>query len=88
MGCVSRWTGAQPDSGTRPSLDLHATDTCASYGALIVGGLTHSSKVMHMFVKFFSVKKILDALFDDGWCSLGLPEADDQCGQQFAEQAP
>ena len=24
--------------------------------------------------KFFSVKKILDALFDDSWCSLCLPE--------------
>jgi hypothetical protein len=30
-----------------------------------------------MFWKFFSVKKILDTLFDDSWCSLGLPEADD-----------
>jgi hypothetical protein len=25
--------------------------------------------------KLFSVKKILDALFDDGWCSLCLPES-------------
>jgi hypothetical protein len=30
-----------------------------------------------MFWKFFSISKILDALFDDGWCDLGLPEADD-----------
>jgi hypothetical protein len=27
--------------------------------------------------KFFSVKRILDALFDEGWCSLCLPEADE-----------
>ncbi len=29
-----------------------------------------------MFWKFFCVKKILDALFDDSWCSLCLPEVD------------
>ncbi len=30
-----------------------------------------------MFWKLFSVKKMLDALFDDGWCTLGLPEGAD-----------
>lgn len=30
-----------------------------------------------MFWKFFSVQKMLDALFDDAWCSLGLPEGAD-----------
>lgn len=30
-----------------------------------------------MFFQFFSVKKILDALFDDSWCLLCLPDADD-----------
>jgi hypothetical protein len=39
-----------------------------------------------MFWKFFSVKNILDALFDDGWCSLGLPEADDDCDAVLAGQ--
>jgi hypothetical protein len=29
-----------------------------------------------MLKKFFSVQKILDALFDDSWCSLCLPEED------------
>lgn len=38
-----------------------------------------------MFFKFFSVKKILDALFDDSWCSLCLPAEDDPCGLQLAE---
>ena len=28
-----------------------------------------------MFWKFFSVKKLLDVLFDDNWCTLSLPEA-------------
>lgn len=27
--------------------------------------------------KFLSVKKLLDALFDDSWCSLCLPEFDE-----------
>lgn len=39
-----------------------------------------------MFWKFFSVKKILDALFDDSWCSLGLPEADDSLDPLLAAQ--
>lgn len=38
-----------------------------------------------MFFKFFSVKKILDALFDDSWCSLWLPEEDDCFDWQLAE---
>ena len=29
-----------------------------------------------MFWKFFSVQKILDTLFDDSWCNLGLLEGD------------
>jgi hypothetical protein len=40
---------------------------------------------MRMFFKFFSVKKILDALFDDSWCLLCLPEGDDAFDLQFAE---
>jgi len=27
-----------------------------------------------MFWKLFSLQKMLDALFDDSWCSLGIPE--------------
>ena len=27
-----------------------------------------------MFWKFFKPQLVLDALFDDGWCGLGLPE--------------
>ena len=38
-----------------------------------------------MFWKFLSVKKILDTLFDDGWCSLGVPEGDDGYDLRFAE---
>ena len=41
-----------------------------------------------MFFKFFSVSKILDALFDDSWCSLCLPEADDLFDWPLAEQLP
>ena len=28
-----------------------------------------------MFWKIFQLQKMLDALFDDGWGSLGLPDA-------------
>ena len=38
-----------------------------------------------MFFKFFSVKKILDALFDDSWCTLCLPEGDHGLELQAAE---
>ena len=27
-----------------------------------------------MFWKFLSVQRMLDALFDDAWCQLGVPE--------------
>lgn len=27
-----------------------------------------------MLWKYLSLQKFLDALFDEGWCSLGLPE--------------
>ena len=30
-----------------------------------------------MFWKFFSMQKMLDALFDEAWCNLGLPDGDD-----------
>lgn len=30
---------------------------------------------MPMFWKFLRLQKILDALFDDNWCTLGLPES-------------
>ena len=33
-----------------------------------------------MFFKFFSVKRILDALFDDSWCTLGLPGCEEGLG--------
>ena len=58
------------------SSHIHPTDTRASRRKVTLEGLTNSSKVMPMFFKFFSVKKILDALFDDSWCSLCLPEGD------------
>ncbi len=56
-----------------------------SRGAVTLEGLTNSSKVMPMFFKFFCVKKILDALFDDSWCSLGLPEGDEGLELQLAD---
>lgn len=28
-----------------------------------------------MFWKFLNPQRLLDSLFDEGWCSLGLPEA-------------
>ena len=30
-----------------------------------------------MFWKFLTLQKLLDALFDDAWCSLGLPDGFD-----------
>jgi hypothetical protein len=30
-----------------------------------------------MFWKLLTLQKILDALFDDSWCSLGLPDGFD-----------
>ncbi len=30
-----------------------------------------------MFWKFLKLQSILDALFDDNWCILGLPESPD-----------
>ena len=38
-----------------------------------------------MFWKFLSVKKILDALFDDSWCSLCLPDAWEAQDQLLAD---
>jgi hypothetical protein len=32
---------------------------------------------MAMFWKLLTLQKLLDALFDDGWCSLGLPKGFD-----------
>lgn len=40
---------------------------------------------MPMFFKFFCVQKILDALFDEHWCSLCLPEGDDAMDVALAE---
>jgi hypothetical protein len=34
-------------------------------------------KVTPMFWKLLSLQKFLDALFDDSWCNLGLPEGFD-----------
>jgi hypothetical protein len=28
-----------------------------------------------MFWKFLNLQTLLDALFDEGWCNLGLPES-------------
>jgi hypothetical protein len=61
----------------RVSSHIHPTDTQASRGEVTLEALTNSSKVMPMFFQFFSVKKILDALFDDSWCTLGLPEGEE-----------
>lgn len=38
-----------------------------------------------MFFKFFSLKKILDALFDDSWFSLCLPEGDGALDASLAD---
>lgn len=38
-----------------------------------------------MLFRFFSVKKILDALFDDSWCSLGLPDGEEAGDLQLAD---
>lgn len=38
-----------------------------------------------MFRKFFSVQKMLEALFDEGWCQLGLPESGDSSAVQWNE---
>jgi hypothetical protein len=40
-----------------------------------------------MLWKFLKLQAMLDALFDEGWCGLGLPEAagsDAQMGQDLA----
>ena len=33
-----------------------------------------------MFKRFFSLQRLLDVLFDDSWCLLGLPE-EPACGE-------
>jgi hypothetical protein len=38
-----------------------------------------------MFWKFLSVKKILDMLFDDSWCTLLLPEGHESPERLLAE---
>ena len=37
---------------------------------------------MAMFWKYLNLQKLLDALFDDSWFSLGLPEG--HVGMEFA----
>jgi hypothetical protein len=40
---------------------------------------------MTMFWKLLSLQKFLDALFDDSWCNLGLPDGFDGIDIAFAE---
>jgi hypothetical protein len=42
-------------------------------------------KAMTMFWKLLSLQKFLDALFDDSWCNLGLPDGFDGIDIAFAE---
>lgn len=38
-----------------------------------------------MFWKFLTLQKLLDTLFDDAWCSLGLPDGFDAIDAASAE---
>lgn len=38
-----------------------------------------------MFWNLLNVQKILDELFDDGWCSLGVPELCIHCDAELLE---
>lgn len=40
-----------------------------------------------MLWKYLGLQKMLDGLFDDGWCSLGLPEAGESEAAMLAEMA-
>lgn len=40
-----------------------------------------------MLWKFLKLQTLLDTLFDDGWCGLGLPEAAETDLQPLAELA-
>jgi hypothetical protein len=42
-------------------------------------------KVNTMIWKFLRLQKLLDALFDDSWFSLGLPEGREDCFTQTAQ---
>jgi hypothetical protein len=57
------------------SFSSNTVDTCLSHAGITFGASEALHKVSTMFWKFLSLQKILDALFDDSWCSLGLPEA-------------
>jgi hypothetical protein len=57
------------------STNFHTTVFLASHRDTIVTTIEPSPKVKPMFWKIFRLQKMLDALFDDGWGSLGLPDA-------------
>jgi hypothetical protein len=50
---------------------------CLSPAAHTFGTSEPLHKVTTMLWKFLTLQKILDALFDDSWCSLGLPDGFD-----------
>jgi hypothetical protein len=40
----------------------------------IVTGIEPLQKVTALFWKIFSLQRMLDSLFDEAWCQLGLPD--------------
>jgi hypothetical protein len=58
----------------RFSLKRHARALKLSHWAATFDGIEALHEVSTMIWKFLSLQKMLDALFDDSWFSLGLPE--------------
>jgi hypothetical protein len=56
-----------------------------SHAGVTFEGIEALHKARTMIWKFLSLQKLLDALFDDSWFSLGLPEGDDSIELPLAD---
>ena len=66
--------GAPPARCVRFTSKSHLRVARLSHRAATFAGIEALHKVNTMIWKFLTLQKMLDALFDDSWFSLGLPE--------------